>query len=135
MIGMLTVITALTYVDRLNMGIAGKFIQDEFTLSNETMGWILSAFVLGYALFQIPGGWTGDRFGPRGVLTFAIVWWSIFTAATALVPRLPLRYWFGLVPAFFIIRFLIGMGEARGISQPEQDCGFLDGKRAARGGQ
>ena len=69
---LLGVIAALTYLDRLNLGIAGKHIQDEFAFSTETMGWILSAFVLGYALFQVPGGWLGDRLGPRGVLTAAI---------------------------------------------------------------
>lgn len=128
MVGMLTLITALTYVDRLNLGIAGKFIQDEFALSNESLGWILSAFVLGYALFQIPGGWAGDRFGPRGVLTFAILWWSAFTAATALVPRLPLRYWFGIVPAFFIIRFLIGVGEAAAFPNENKIVAFWMGQ-------
>ena len=109
---MLTGITALTYLDRMNLGIAGHYIQDEFAFSTETMGWILSAFVLGYALFQIPGGWAGDRYGPRSVLTFAILWWSAFTAATALTPRLPLRNWMGLAGAFFAVRFLIGVGEA-----------------------
>jgi len=112
MIALLTLITALTYLDRLNLGIAGKYIQDEFALSTQTLGWILSAFVLGYALFQIPGGWIGDRYGPHGVLTFAILWWSVFTAATALAPRLPLRHWFGVVASFMVVRFLIGVGEA-----------------------
>ena len=111
-VSLLTLITALTYLDRMNMGIAGKFIQDEFAFDTQTMGWILSAFVLGYALFQVPGGWLGDRYGPRGVLTAAIVWWSLFTAATGLAPRLPLRPWLGIVGSFFFIRFLIGMGEA-----------------------
>ena len=86
MMAMLTVITALTYVDRLNLGIAGNYIQSEFNLSTQTMGYVLSAFVLGYALFQVPGGWAGDRFGPRSILTFAIVWWSVFTALTASFP-------------------------------------------------
>jgi MFS transporter, ACS family, glucarate transporter len=108
----LCLITALTYLDRLNMGIAGKYIQDEYGISTATMGSILSAFVFGYAFFQIPGGWAGDRFGPRGVLTFAIAWWSLFTAATALAPSLPLVHWFGVVTAFVIMRFLIGVGEA-----------------------
>lgn len=132
MIGMLTVITALTYLDRLNLGIAGKYIQDEFAFSNETMGWILSGFVLGYALFQVPGGWAGDRYGPRGVLTFAIVWWSVFTAATALVPRLPLRNWVGLVGAFFIVRFLIGVGEAAALPNENKIVAFWMG-HARRG--
>ena len=112
MLMMLTVITALTYLDRMNLGIAGHYIQDEFGFGTETMGWILSGFVLGYALFQVPGGWAGDRYGPRSVLTFAVVWWSAFTALTALTPRLPLRSWVGLAAAFFVVRFLIGVGEA-----------------------
>jgi ACS family glucarate transporter-like MFS transporter len=108
---LLAVIAALTYLDRLNLSIAGKHIQDEFAFSNETMGWVLSAFVLGYALFQVPGGWLGDRLGPRGVLTSAIIFWSVMTAATALVPRLPLADWLGLAWSFALVRFLVGVGE------------------------
>jgi MFS transporter, ACS family, glucarate transporter len=111
-IGMLAVISGTTYMDRLNLGIAGKYIQDEFAFSNQTMGWILSAFVLGYALFQVPGGWAGDKIGPRRMLTFAIVWWSVFTALTALAPQLPLAGWFSVGWSFAIVRFLIGMGES-----------------------
>jgi MFS transporter, ACS family, glucarate transporter len=108
---LLLVVSALTFLDRLNLSIAGKFIQDEFHLGTQTMGWILSAFVLGYALFQVPGGWLADRYGPRMVITGAILWWSAFSAATAIAPRLPLARWFGLAWSFAIIRFLIGLGE------------------------
>jgi ACS family glucarate transporter-like MFS transporter len=108
---LLGVIAALTYLDRLNLSIAGKYIQDEFGFSTETMGWILSALVLGYALFQVPGGWLGDRLGPRGVLTAAILFWSAMTAATALAPRLPLAQWFGVAWSFALVRFLVGLGE------------------------
>ncbi len=111
-VGLLTVITALTYVDRLNLSIAGKYMQDEFGFSTQTMAGILSAFVLGYAIFQVPGGWAGDRFGPRGVLTFAVLWWSAFTAATGFAMRLPLAGWFGVAWSFGIVRFLIGVDEA-----------------------
>jgi ACS family glucarate transporter-like MFS transporter len=111
-IGMLAVISGTTYMDRLNLGIAAKYIQDQFAFNNETMGWILSAFVLGYALFQVPGGWAGDKIGPRRMLTFAIVWWSVFTALTALAPELPLAGWFSVGWSFAIVRFLIGMGES-----------------------
>lgn len=108
---LLGLIAALSYVDRLNLSIAGKHIQDEFALSTGTMGWILSAFVLGYALFQVPGGWLGDRLGPRAVLTAAILFWSVMTAATALAPHLPLARWLGLAWSFAIVRFLVGVGE------------------------
>jgi len=111
-IGLLAVVSALTYLDRLNLSIAGKYIQDEFALSMKTMGWILSAFGWGYALFQIAGGWLGDRYGPRKVLTLAILWWSVFTAGTAIAPRLPLATGFGLPASFVILRFMVGIGEA-----------------------
>lgn len=111
-IALLAVISGLTYLDRLNLQFAVGYIRNEFTIPDQTMGWILSAFVWGYALFQVPGGWVGDRYGPRGVMTVAILWWSLFTAGTAIAPRLPLVGWFGVAWSFAIVRFLIGMGEA-----------------------
>lgn len=112
MMAMVTATTILTYLDRLNLSIAGKYIQDEFSLSLETMGWIFSAFLLGYALSQVPGGYLADRYGPRRVLIAAISWWSLLTAATAIAPRLPLTPVFGLAWSFAIVRFFIGIGEA-----------------------
>ena len=105
-------ITVLTYVDRLNLSIAGKYIQDELSFSTQTMGWVLSAFLLGYSLFQIPGGWAADRYGPKNVLTGAILLWSVFTAMTGLAPSLPISRWIGVAGAFMLVRFLVGMGEA-----------------------
>ena len=112
MMALVTVTTILTYLDRLNISIAGKFIQDEFSLSLKTMGWILSSFLLGYSLSQIPGGYLADRFGPRKVLIAAISWWSMLTAATAIAPRLPMARWFGVAASIACIRFFIGIGEA-----------------------
>jgi ACS family glucarate transporter-like MFS transporter len=108
---LLLVVTALTFLDRLNLSIAGKFIQDEFHIGTQSMGWILSAFVLGYALFQVPAGWLGEKYGPRYVVTGAILWWSLFSAATAIAPRLPLRHWFGTAWSFALVRFAVGLGE------------------------
>jgi ACS family glucarate transporter-like MFS transporter len=99
-------------IDRVNISIAAKFIMPEYGLTDIQFGWIFSAFVFGYALAQIPGGWLGDRFGPRRVMTWAIVWWSVFTAATAVAGELFLASTFGLVGSFMIIRILIGLGEA-----------------------
>jgi MFS transporter, ACS family, glucarate transporter len=110
--GCVALVVMLTYLDRLNISIAGKYIQDEFRLSAQTMGWVFSAFLLGYALFQIPGGWLGDRWGGRKTLTFCIVWWSVFTALTAFAPRLPLAAWVGAVGSLVTVRFLVGVGEA-----------------------
>ena len=63
------VVSAIAYLDRVNISIAGPTIMQEFHLSNIELGWIFSAFVLGYAFFQAPGGWIADRIGPRNVLT------------------------------------------------------------------
>ena len=111
-LGSVVMVTTLTYLDRLNLGIAGKYIQDELSFDTHTMGWVLSAFLLGYSLFQVPGGWAGDRFGPKRVLTAAILLWSIFTALTGLAPGLPISHWIGVAGAFMVIRFLVGIGEA-----------------------
>ncbi|HEV2387048.1 MAG TPA: MFS transporter [Candidatus Acidoferrales bacterium] len=110
--GCITLVVMLTYLDRLNIGIAGKYIQDEFSLSAQTLGWVFSAFLLGYALFQIPGGWLGDRWGGRNTLTLSILWWSVFTALTAFAPRLPLAAWVGVTGSLVTVRFLVGVGEA-----------------------
>ncbi len=107
----LVIVSALTFVDRLNISIAGRYIQKEFGLSTQTMGWILSAFVLGYALFQVPAGWLGDRYGSRKVITVAIAWWSFFTALTARASHLPFVRWVGVAWSFAIIRFVVGLGE------------------------
>ncbi len=112
MIGLLFVVYVLMFIDRVNISIAAKYIMPEYGLSDVQFGWIFSAFVLGYALVQIPGGWLGDRFGPRRVLTSAILWWSVFTAATALAGDLFLTSLVGVVGSFAVVRVLIGLGEA-----------------------
>jgi ACS family glucarate transporter-like MFS transporter len=109
--GLLLMVVTLTFVDRFNMNVAAKYIQREFSLSNVQIGSLLSAFVLGYALFQAPGGRLGDRFGARRVLLGAIIWWSVFTAFTVGAPALRVTG-LGIVASFWVVRFLIGMGEA-----------------------
>lgn len=108
---LLLMVVTLTFIDRFNMNVAAKYIQQEYALSDLEIGSLLSAFVLGYALFQAPGGWLGDRFGARRVLTGAILWWSLFTALTAVAPALRPGAWLSLPAAFWLVRFLIGVGE------------------------
>ena len=102
------VMSAIAYLDRVNLSIAAKSITDEFHLSNVQLGWVFSAFVLGYALFQAPGGRLADRFGPRRILTGGVIWWGVFTALTASIPRSIS----GLLAVLIGVRFLLGMGEA-----------------------
>jgi ACS family glucarate transporter-like MFS transporter len=104
----LFILSAVSYLDRVNISIAGSSIASDYHLSKVQLGWVFSAFFWGYALFQTLGGWFADRFGPRRVLTFGVVWWGIFTALTAAVsPRLA-----GAIVLFVIVRFLLGAGEA-----------------------
>jgi sugar phosphate permease len=93
----------ITYIDRVVISSAVPSIQKEFGFSIVTMGWILSSFQWAYALFQIPGGWLGDRIGPRRALTLIVSWWSLFTCATIFA-------W--SAGSMALIRFLFGMGEA-----------------------
>jgi MFS transporter, ACS family, glucarate transporter len=111
-LAILSLIMVVTAFGRLNLGIAGKSIQEEFHLSTQAMGWIFGAFAFGYALFQIPSGWAADRFGPRRTLTLAILWWATLTIAMNAVPLLAVRLSLNLAWTFGVIRFLTGLGEA-----------------------
>jgi len=111
-LGLLFLISVVTYIDRVNISIAGKELMPVFGLSGVQMGAVFSSFVLGYALFQIPGGWLGDRWGSRRVLTLAVVWWSLFTVLTAEADHLFLSELLGVLGSLILIRFLIGVGES-----------------------
>src|SRR5436190_24215380 len=74
----------ITYLDRVNISTTAPVISKEFGFDKVTMGAIFSAFVWAYAMFQVPGGWLGDRFGPRRILTIIGSYWSVMTAATAM---------------------------------------------------
>jgi len=104
----LFILSAVAYLDRVNISIAGSSIAAEYHLSNVQLGWIFSAFLVGYALFQTPGGWLADRLGPRRVLTAGVLWWGIFTALTAVVST---KIVFAVL-LFAAVRFLLGAGEA-----------------------
>ncbi len=93
----------ITYMDRVVISSAAPVIRKEFGFSLITMGWILSSFRWSYALFQIPGGWLGDRIGPRRALSLIVTWWSIFTSMTAFAWN---------AGSMIVIRFLFGIGEA-----------------------
>jgi ACS family glucarate transporter-like MFS transporter len=114
MVALIFCLSVLMFIDRVNIAIAAKYIMPEYGLSEVQMGWIFSAFVLGYAILQIPGGWLGDRFGPRRVLAGAIFWWSLFTAVTAVAGELFLASLIGVMGSFVVVRVLIGIGEAAG---------------------
>lgn len=96
-------LSVIVYLDRVCISVTGKRIKADLGLNNEQFGWVLGAFALSYALFEIPTGIMGDKIGPRKVLTRVVLWWSFFTALTGAAN--------GLI-SLLIIRFLFGAGEA-----------------------
>ena len=104
----LFVLSAVSFLDRANISIAGGAIVDAYHLTDVQLGKVFSAMLAGYLLFQTVGGHLADRYGPRRVLTIGVVWWGIFTALTALVPANIA----GALWLFMAVRFLLGAGEA-----------------------
>ncbi len=99
----LFVLMMITYLDRVCFSTTAGAISAELELSLEQIGIAGSCFVLGYVLFEIPGGWLADRFGARAMLTRIVIWWSAFTALTGTAWNLG---------SLIAIRFLFGCGEA-----------------------
>src|ERR1700747_1741934 len=101
-LAMLCVMYFITYVDRVNIGTAASEIQKELGLSHTQLGLVFSAFAYPYLLFQVIGGWVGDRFGPRRTLFWCGLIWASATIMTGFVT--------GLV-TLFIARVALGFGE------------------------
>ncbi|HUG66824.1 MAG TPA: MFS transporter [Pirellulaceae bacterium] len=96
-------LSVLLYVDRVCISVAKDAVSNDLRLSETQMGWVFSAFALGYALLQTPSGWLADRLGPRRVLALIVTAWSVFTGLTAAA---------GGFVSLLVIRFLFGAGEA-----------------------
>jgi ACS family glucarate transporter-like MFS transporter len=124
-------LSMITYIDRVCIKQVGGDIQRELGLTEQQFAWAFSAFGLAYALFEVPSGWLGDKFGPRLVLGRIVLWWSVFTALTGLIWKfswdsgwvvylpfsVPGLGWqiplvFNSLLLLILIRFLFGMGEA-----------------------
>jgi len=104
----LFLLSAIAFLDRTNISIAGTAIRDELKIDNLQLGWIFSSFLLGYAAFQVAGGWMACRFGPRRVLAVGVVWWGLFSALTTIAsPRLA-----HALLVLILVRFSLGAGEA-----------------------
>jgi len=102
-LGLLILLFAITYIDRVCISVAGPRMQEELGIDPIGWGWVTAMFTLSYCLFEIPTGALGDRIGPRRVLTRVVVWWSVFTSLT------------GMVSNYFLLlltRFCFGAGEA-----------------------
>lgn len=105
LVGATFLLAVLLYVDRICISTAKDGLTLDLGLTDKQFGWVLSAFALGYALFQTPSGWLADRFGPRRVLTSVVALWSLFTGLTG---------WVTGYISMLVVRFLFGAGEAGG---------------------
>jgi len=95
-------LSAICFIERATISQAAPDIQQSLGISKEQMGWVFSAFVFSYALFEIPMGRWGDRFGPRNILLKVVLMWSFFTAATG---------WVWNLASLTTCRLLFGAGE------------------------
>jgi len=102
-LGMVVLVYFITYLDRVLLSNALPKIQKDFGFDLITLGLIQSCYQWAYALFQIPGGWFGDRMGPRVALASVVLWWSVLTFITGFSAS---------VTMLMVCLFLIGMGEA-----------------------
>jgi MFS transporter, ACS family, glucarate transporter len=102
-LGLLSLLLIITYLDRVCISVAGPRIQDALHLGPVAWGWVTGIFTISYAGFEIPSGMLGDRIGPRRVLTRIVLWWSAFTSLTGAVAG---------YPSLLAARFLFGAGEA-----------------------
>ena len=102
-LAMLVILGMVTFLDRINISVAGSSIMHDLGLSPSEWGYVQSAFILSYGLLQIPVGALGDSFGHRKILAIIVLWWSAFTALTGMA---------GGLATLIMIRFLFGIGEA-----------------------
>ncbi len=102
-LGMLLLLSIVTYIDRVCISVAGPAMQKDLGISPERWGWVVGLFAISYAVFEIPSGAMGDRIGARKVLTRIVIWWSAFTSLTGTVSNYFL---------LLLVRFLFGAGEA-----------------------
>jgi len=127
---MLCLLAMITYMDRATNGSAkdeimkelneqqkqqkieaGESFREADLLTKDDFFWVLIAFQLAYAIFEIPSGWLGDTKGPRSTLLRVVLWWSLFVAITGFVGTSLLGVYLGFT-SLIVIQFLFGVGEA-----------------------
>jgi ACS family glucarate transporter-like MFS transporter len=108
LIMLIFVVSAVVYIDRTNITVAGLYLAKDYGIGKIQLGWVFSAFLLGYAAFQIPAGWVVGKLGSRKTLTYGLIWWGVFSVMVALVP--PAMH--GALWVLIAVRFVLGMGEA-----------------------
>jgi ACS family glucarate transporter-like MFS transporter len=93
------------YLCRVNISTAGALLMKEYGFSQVAIGPVFSAFVLGYALCQIPAGALADRLGAKRTLAVAAIAWTVLTVAQSAVAG-------AVLLSLLVLRFLLGVAAA-----------------------
>ncbi len=126
-LALLCILYLIMFVDRVNISAAAPLIKADLMLSNTQLGWAFSAFAIPYALFQLVGGWIGDKLGARLTLSACCAMVGVSTMLTGAAN--------GFV-SLFVLRFALGFAEGaafptatRAMSTwiPVRDWGFAQG--------
>ena len=112
LVTLLSAFSLVGYVLRMNISVASPYMMAELHLDKIQMGQVFSAFMLGYALFQVPWGVFGDRIGPGVTLAVAGSIWAVTTLLTGLAPGYLVPAGTASLVALMGIRFLLGVGQA-----------------------
>jgi ACS family glucarate transporter-like MFS transporter len=107
-LGLLVISSFVSYVLRYNVSTAGPSMMTDLGLSEIQFGWILAAFTAGYAIFQFPGGLLGVYWGPRRMLTVAMILWALLTILTSFVPGPGFAGLTFTIVSLIVVRFLVG---------------------------
>ncbi|MBT4855270.1 MAG: MFS transporter [Halieaceae bacterium] len=110
--GVLFLLSFLSYLMRQNIHVAGELMMPELQLSELEMGWIYASFIWGYALFQLPGGIAGSRFGPRRTLLVVGLLGILASGLTGLLPGLLFQSTTGVIAVLLLVRFIMGIAHA-----------------------
>ena len=102
----------VAYILRTNMSVAGEPMAADLQLSHVQLGFILSGWAWGYALFQFPGGVLGDRLGGRRMITALAVGWGALNLLVAFVPGRTVLPIAGVIALLMLLRFLMGAAQA-----------------------
>ena len=111
-VAMLFGLSFASYAERVNLSVAAELMMPALRLSKSDMALVFNGFLIGYALFQVPVGWLGDRLGARWVLGLSALIWGVLTVLTGYAPGVVTRTAAGTLALLWALRFLLGLAEA-----------------------
>jgi ACS family glucarate transporter-like MFS transporter len=111
-LALLTGFSLVSYIERINLSVASRFIRDEFGLTDIQLGWTFSAFLVAYTAAQIPSGWLADRFGSRNILTIAALLWFTITVTMGVYVGWVASSASQVLISLIALRVMLGVAEA-----------------------